>query len=153
MFRGTYSRAQLICRARCRETWFLKRMASELFDAADRGEPAAAHWIGRPTARPYPKHTGPYEPRGSATLALTDPPQLWSRAKRANAPLPDPKSPGIYAWYERRLVLLGPLYGRLLHVTYTVRRSGRRIISARMTNLREQRFYERHRADQGDPGP
>ena len=54
---------------------------------------------------------------------------------------------------ERRLVLFGPLQGRVVHVTFTVRRGERRIISARKANLRERRFYERYRADQGDPGP
>jgi len=54
---------------------------------------------------------------------------------------------------EPRLVLLGPFHGRLLHVTYTIRRGVRRIISARRANQREQRFYERYRGDEGDPGP
>jgi uncharacterized DUF497 family protein len=55
---------------------------------------------------------------------------------------------------EPRRVLFGSLHERLLHVTYAVRGSAHRIISARKANLREQRFYERYRADhQGDPDP
>lgn len=55
---------------------------------------------------------------------------------------------------EVRVVVLGRLHGRLVHVTYTVRQSARRIISARKANPREQRFYERRRAShQGNPGP
>jgi uncharacterized DUF497 family protein len=46
---------------------------------------------------------------------------------------------------ERRYVILCPLDGRLFHVTYTVRGSNRRIISARKANRREQRIYDRHR--------
>lgn len=46
---------------------------------------------------------------------------------------------------ERRYVILCPLEGRLFHVTYTVRGSTRRIISARKANRRERRIYERHR--------
>ena len=46
---------------------------------------------------------------------------------------------------ERRHVILCPLEGRLFHVTYTVRGSNRRIISARKANRREQRIYARHR--------
>ena len=51
---------------------------------------------------------------------------------------------------ERRFVILCPLAGRLIHVTYTMRGMKRRIISARKANRREQRIYERHRdADAG----
>lgn len=58
------------------------------------------------------------------------------------------------AYGELRMVLLGLLYGRLLHVTWTRRRDARRIISARRANLREQRFYGRYRADHpGDRDP
>jgi uncharacterized DUF497 family protein len=46
---------------------------------------------------------------------------------------------------EGRFVILCPLEGRLLHVTYTMRGRNRRIISARKANKREQRVYERHR--------
>jgi uncharacterized DUF497 family protein len=46
---------------------------------------------------------------------------------------------------ERRHVILCPVEGRLFHVTYTMRGSNRRIISARKANRREQRIYERHR--------
>lgn len=53
---------------------------------------------------------------------------------------------------ERRIVLLGPLEGRLFHVTYTMRGENRRIISARKANIREQRIYERHR-DAHQSGP
>jgi uncharacterized DUF497 family protein len=53
---------------------------------------------------------------------------------------------------ERRFVLLCPLDGRLLHVTYTMRHGNRRIISARKANKREQRIYERYRnANQSRP--
>jgi uncharacterized DUF497 family protein len=53
---------------------------------------------------------------------------------------------------ETRFVVLCPVDGRLFHVTYTVRRKNRRIISARKANRREQRIYERHRAShQGCP--
>ena len=55
---------------------------------------------------------------------------------------------------ELRLVLLGSVQGRLLHVTYTPRGNSCRIISARRANQREQRFYERTRAaHQGDRDP
>lgn len=46
---------------------------------------------------------------------------------------------------ERRFVILCPIRGRLFHVTYTIRSSNRRIISARKANRREQRIYGRHR--------
>ena len=54
---------------------------------------------------------------------------------------------------ERRVVILCPVQGRLLHVTYTLRGSARRIISARKANRREQRFYEQAADYQGDRGP
>ena len=44
---------------------------------------------------------------------------------------------------ERRFHLLGPLRGRLYHVTFTERGQDIRIISARRANKREQRQYER----------
>jgi len=47
---------------------------------------------------------------------------------------------------EARAVILAPLRGRLLHITYTLRGEVRRIISARRANQREQRLYERYRA-------
>jgi uncharacterized DUF497 family protein len=46
---------------------------------------------------------------------------------------------------ERRFVILCPLAGRLIHVTYTMRGANRRIISARKANRREHRIYERDR--------
>ena len=46
---------------------------------------------------------------------------------------------------ERRFVILCPLVGRLIHVTYTMRDTNRRIISARKANRREHRIYERNR--------
>lgn len=46
---------------------------------------------------------------------------------------------------ESRFVILCPVRGRLFHVTYTRRGERRRIISARKTNQREQRAYERYR--------
>ena len=46
---------------------------------------------------------------------------------------------------ERRFVPPRPLAGRLIHVTYTMRGTNRRIISARKANRREHRIYERHR--------
>lgn len=48
---------------------------------------------------------------------------------------------------ETRAVILGRLGGRLLHITYTLRGDVRRIISARPASQREQRLYERYRAD------
>ena len=42
---------------------------------------------------------------------------------------------------ERRFVILCPLEGRLFHVTYTMRGTNRRIVSAK-ANKREQRNYE-----------
>jgi uncharacterized DUF497 family protein len=46
---------------------------------------------------------------------------------------------------ERRYVILCLLEDRLFHVTYTVRGSRRRIISARKANRREHRIYDRYR--------
>jgi hypothetical protein len=46
---------------------------------------------------------------------------------------------------ERRFLVLCPLGGRLLHVTYTLRGEARRLISARKANRREQRAYDRLR--------
>ena len=48
---------------------------------------------------------------------------------------------------EPRIVLLCPVRGQLLHVTYTPRGDTYRIISARKANHRERRFHERYRAD------
>jgi uncharacterized protein len=46
---------------------------------------------------------------------------------------------------EPRWVLLSPVGGRLLHVTFTIRGERRRIISARRASIREQRLYARER--------
>jgi uncharacterized DUF497 family protein len=46
---------------------------------------------------------------------------------------------------EHRFVILCPVEGRLLHVTWTPRGANRRIISARKANERERRVYERYR--------
>ena len=48
---------------------------------------------------------------------------------------------------EERWVMLCPLNGRLYHITFTMRGPVYRIISARKANRREQRSYERERAD------
>lgn len=48
---------------------------------------------------------------------------------------------------EVRVVILCPVRGRLLHITYTPRGEKCRVISARRANHREQRFYERSRRD------
>jgi uncharacterized DUF497 family protein len=41
-----------------------------------------------------------------------------------------------------RFIILCPLDGRILHVTYTTRGAAIRIISARPANKRERRYYE-----------
>ena len=43
---------------------------------------------------------------------------------------------------EDRFIILCPLDGRILHVTYTARGAAIRIISARPANKRERRYYE-----------
>jgi uncharacterized protein len=43
---------------------------------------------------------------------------------------------------EERFIILCPLDGRMLHVTYTARGTAARIISARRANKRERRYYE-----------
>lgn len=48
---------------------------------------------------------------------------------------------------ERRWRILCPVNGRLMHVTYTLRGTRRRLISARRANAREQRIYEREWAN------
>ena len=48
---------------------------------------------------------------------------------------------------EARWIMLCPLNGRLYHITFTMRGEVYRIISARRANRREQRTYERERAD------
>jgi len=53
---------------------------------------------------------------------------------------------------ETRRVILCPVHGRLLHITYTLRGTVRRLISVRKANQRERRLYERYRNhDEGDP--
>jgi uncharacterized protein len=47
---------------------------------------------------------------------------------------------------EDRLVILCPLDGRMIHVTYTARGTAIRMISARRANNRERRRYEQHEA-------
>ena len=47
---------------------------------------------------------------------------------------------------EDRLIILCPLDGRMLHVTYTIRGAAVRIISARFANSRERRYYEQRKA-------
>ncbi|MGH6920513.1 MAG: BrnT family toxin [Geminicoccaceae bacterium] len=47
---------------------------------------------------------------------------------------------------EDRFIILCPLGGRVLHVTYTRRGVSVRIISARRANNRERRLYEQHQA-------
>ena len=47
---------------------------------------------------------------------------------------------------EPRLILLGPLAGIIVHVTYTKRGEAVRIISARRANARERRGYEQIRS-------
>jgi uncharacterized protein len=42
---------------------------------------------------------------------------------------------------EERFVILCPVDGRMLHVTYTARGEDVRIISARRANNRERRYY------------
>jgi len=44
---------------------------------------------------------------------------------------------------ERRLVVIGPIDGRLFAVIYTWRNGRRRIISARRASRRERRVYHR----------
>jgi uncharacterized DUF497 family protein len=51
---------------------------------------------------------------------------------------------------ELRSVLLVPMRGRLLHITWTWRGRARRLISARKANAREQQRYARYWSD--DPG-
>ena len=46
---------------------------------------------------------------------------------------------------EPRRVILAPVQGRLLHVTWTWRAGNRRLISARKANARERHRYERIR--------
>jgi hypothetical protein len=48
---------------------------------------------------------------GSATLALTEPRRLWSRAEVLMRPCPVPKAPGVYAWYFRAPPTGVPLEG------------------------------------------
>jgi uncharacterized DUF497 family protein len=48
---------------------------------------------------------------------------------------------------EERWIVLCPVNGRLHHVTFTMRGTVYRIISARKANRPEQRSYERERAD------
>jgi uncharacterized protein len=48
---------------------------------------------------------------------------------------------------EQRWNILCPVNGRLHHVTYTMRGDICRIISVRKANRREQRSYERERAN------
>jgi uncharacterized DUF497 family protein len=43
---------------------------------------------------------------------------------------------------EDRFVILCPVDRRILHVTYTLRGTAVRIISARSANSRERRYYE-----------
>ena len=47
---------------------------------------------------------------------------------------------------EARFILLGPLEGVMVHVTYTKRGETVRIISARRANARERRGYEQIRS-------
>jgi uncharacterized DUF497 family protein len=47
---------------------------------------------------------------------------------------------------EDRFIILCPLNGRMLHVTYTIRGAAVRIISARRANNRERRSYEQRQA-------
>jgi uncharacterized protein len=55
---------------------------------------------------------------------------------------------------EVRYMVLCPLEGVLVHVTYTVRGASIRLISARRASRREKRDYEHRKPDQGtaDPG-
>ena len=46
---------------------------------------------------------------------------------------------------EERLIRLCPLAGRIVHVTYTMRRGFIRIISARPADLRERQRYDDYR--------
>ena len=52
---------------------------------------------------------------------------------------------------ERRRVLLCPVAGRLIHVTYTLRGERRRIISARAASRLERRIYAQI-IEASDPG-
>jgi hypothetical protein len=45
---------------------------------------------------------------------------------------------------ERRMVALGQVEDQVLVVVYTDRRDGRRIISARLANIRERRLWQSH---------
>jgi len=48
---------------------------------------------------------------------------------------------------EKRLILFGPLFGRLVVVVFTVRNDAIRIISMRKANQREQNYYAQKRSE------
>jgi hypothetical protein len=48
---------------------------------------------------------------------------------------------------EKRFILFGPLFGRIVVVVFTVRNDSIRIISMRKANQREQSYYAKKRSE------